>query len=157
GIQAATIAAEPAEIAESLLTSAISANSALTVVTSLPWQFERDVLARVTASAQRDDDVLLAFDRIRHRRSALRCGHPDRSDFLPARLVVRAKHRPTRVLWCRRHLRVAHDDKRLRDHQSDAGCSSLSGLRNVLAAKCRMIAHVVWCVAVRHLPHDFTA
>src|SRR5437867_11406614 len=56
-------------------------------------QGERDVLTRIVAAADRDDDVLLAVDAIGHRRSALRRRDEHRADFFAGHLVVRAQHR----------------------------------------------------------------
>src|SRR5215470_12086386 len=63
----------------------------------LPRKRERHVLARVIPAADGDDDVLLAVDRVGHRRSALRRRHPHRADLLPLRLFVRAQHRAARM------------------------------------------------------------
>src|SRR6202521_1548640 len=59
-------------------------------------QAESDVFARVVAAADRDDDVLLAVDRIGHRRAALRRRHPDLADLRTGLLVVRMEHRTAR-------------------------------------------------------------
>ena len=45
------------------------------------------VLAGVVAAADGDDDELPAVDTVGHRRSALRCGHPDLADLRPGLLV----------------------------------------------------------------------
>src|SRR4029079_12396914 len=59
---------------------------------------ERDVLTRVIAAADCDDDVLTHVHDVGHRRPALDRRHPDRADLLPRRLVIRAQHRSSRVL-----------------------------------------------------------
>ena len=84
-----------------------------------------------------------------------RRGHPDRADLITVRLVIRTQHRASRMLRCRRHLRVAEDDQRFGDHQSDAAL--LAGLRNVQTAQRRVVAHRVRRVAVRHLKHEIAA
>src|ERR1700675_4230104 len=83
-------------------------------------QAEGDVLARVVAAADRDDDVLLAVDRIGHRRAALWRWHPDLAALRPGLLGVRVEHRTARPSRRRRYLRVARDDERLGHHQPDA-------------------------------------
>src|SRR5262249_14650531 len=113
---------------------------------------ERDVFARVRATADGNHDVLLATDRVGHRRTALRSRHPDRAYLLARLFVVRAQHRPARMIRGRRHLRIAEDDERLRHHQSNAPL--LTGLRDVEPAKRRMITNLVRRVAMRHLPHQ---
>src|ERR1700688_113585 len=83
-------------------------------------QAEGDVLARVVAAADRDDDVLLAVDRIGHRRAALWRWHPDLADLRTGLLVVRVEHRTARASRRRRELRVTCDDERRGHHQGDA-------------------------------------
>src|SRR2546422_4030391 len=59
-------------------------------------QRERDVLARIRAAADGDDDVLTPVDHVGHRVAALLRRHPHRPDFLAGLLVVRAQHRAAR-------------------------------------------------------------
>src|SRR5712671_1287956 len=54
-------------------------------------QFEGDEFAGVVAAADGENDVLLAVDHVGHRRTALRSGHEDFSDFLTCRFVVGTK------------------------------------------------------------------
>src|SRR5271169_5622697 len=70
-------------------------------------QRKRDVLARIRAPADRDDDVLLAVQHVGHRRAALRGRNEYRTDLLSVRLVVGPQHRAARMLRCRGHQRIA--------------------------------------------------
>src|SRR5262245_58475521 len=115
---------------------------------------ERDVLARVGAATHRDDDVLPSVEHVCHRRSALLRRHVYCADLFPGRLVVGSQHRASRTSWRRGDLRVAHDDQRLGDHQSDGAV--LSCLGNVHSFKQRVIADHIRRVAMRNLPCQLT-
>src|SRR5688572_2941843 len=111
---------------------------------------EGQVLARVVAAADRDDDVLAAADAIGHRRAADRRRHPHRSHFLAALLVVGAQHRAARMVGRGRDLWIRGDDQRLGNQHADA--AALPGLRDRETLELRVVADVVGRVAVRHLP-----
>src|SRR5690242_14502196 len=99
------------------------------------WQRERDEFTGVAAAADRYDDVLLAVDHVRHRRTALWRRHPDRTDLAARRFVPRTQHRAAWMVRRGRDLRIAHHDDRLGVHQADARNARLTGFRNVDAAQ----------------------
>src|SRR6185503_9010906 len=121
--------------------NAAVANNRFISTPSARWQREGDVLARIVAAADGDDDVLLAVHEVGHRQPALRRDHPHGADLLAFRLLVGAQHRAARVIGRRRDLRIAHHHQRLGHHQPDAGGAGLPGLRDVDALQHRMIAN----------------
>src|SRR5207342_2340941 len=97
--------AETAKTAETLISAcsavfAVSSDRVLPLRAGLAGrphfrlrQREGNVLTRVVAAADRDDEVLAAVGHVGHRRAALRRRHPYRADFLAVGLVVGAEHR----------------------------------------------------------------
>src|SRR5262245_38273905 len=81
----------------------------------LPWQPEGDDLAAITGAADRDDEVLLAVEHVRHRRAALRGGNVDRAHLFTGRLVERPQHGASGPARCRPKVGFAGDEERLRD------------------------------------------
>src|SRR5437660_12094417 len=57
------------------------------------WQPERNQLARVVAAADREHDILLPVEHVRHGRAGLPSRNINRADFLACGLVVGAQHR----------------------------------------------------------------
>src|SRR5688572_28396417 len=113
-------------------------------------QRKREVLARVVASAYRHDDVLAAVDTVSHRRTALLSRHQNCADFLTCLLVVRTEHCAAGASRRSRNLRVARNDERLGDQDTDA--LALSGLlRNSHSQTRQCCADWVRCIAMRHL------
>src|ERR1700690_4393951 len=68
-----------------------------------------DVVARIVAAGDGNDDVLLATKGVRHRRTALRRRHPDGTDFLACPLVIGMHHRAARASGLGRELWIAGD------------------------------------------------
>src|ERR1700730_1419446 len=94
-------------------------------------QRERDVLTRIVRAADGHDDVLLAVERVRHRRAALWRRHPHRAHLLAGLLVIRAKHRAATLVGIGDEAWIAQHDERF-GHQL-SHWSLLAGLRNVQA------------------------
>src|SRR3989442_9716175 len=91
-------------------------------------QPERNQLAAVSRPADRDDDILLAVEHVRHRRTALGGRHIDGATLPSGRFVERAQHRATLARRRGRHARIAAHHERLGDDCS--GIARLSGARN---------------------------
>src|SRR5262245_37889543 len=115
-------------------------------------QAEREILARVIAATHGNDDVLLAVSQVRHRCSALWRRQIYRANLLSVRLVVRAQHRPSRVIRRGRGLRFTYDEERLRDQGTDG--TRLAGTGNRQTFERRVIAHDIRCFALGNLPDE---
>src|SRR5437899_7195986 len=116
-------------------------------------QPECNQLTAVTGTADRDDDVLLAVDHVRHGRTALGRRHVDGAHLSSCGFVVRAQHRATLARGCGRHARIAAHHQRPGDDRS--GIARLSGARNREVLEVGVVLDVVRRFTARHLPQDF--
>src|SRR5205085_2812920 len=92
---------------------------------SLPPKREREIFARIVAAADGADDVLLAIERVGHRRPRLLLRPEDRADFFPTRPVVRAQHRGATTAPAGRRARA----RRRRHLRPDRKCSGRRSAR----------------------------
>ena len=109
--------------------------------------------AAVVATADRDDDVLLAVVHVGHRRSALRRRHVDRTDFLPSTLSYArsiAPRTPAEVVVTRR----SRPPRPAIFVVSVPMMPGLPGTRDGHPFERRMVVHVVERLTVRDLPLD---
>src|SRR3989454_2675145 len=120
----------------------------------LSWQTEREYLARVAATADGNDNVLIPVQHVGHWRAALTGRHINRTHFFSAGLVVGTQHCAATAVRHRNDSGLTGNDQRFGNQGSNS--SRPPGARNVHTAKGRVVANVVWCVAVGNLPHDLS-
>src|SRR5262249_19088500 len=106
----------------------------------------------VSVASDGNNDVLLAVEHVRHRRTALLRRHVDRADFFTACLVVSAQHSASLAIRSREHTGLTSDQQRLGNESSDSARPARS--RNVQTFQRWMILYVVRCFAMRNLPQD---